>query len=207
MKYTIAIAAILGLMSARDVKNVWELRSVNDHAEESQVQKSYGDHSTKSANDRPPYRSWVAEEDTDSETESDEDVALNGDEEKEVDHSGEWYTAHEHGALGEEYKRLPPSNFAADSDDIFMRSMVEQYCLEGKNKDGSPNGNFMMNEAGARAASHEVLGTHKGMKGADLSSYLDTYFPRTWEHFDVNKSGKVEVSKMPQFMRFLASDQ
>jgi len=49
-----------------------------------------------------------------------------------------------------EYARVTPARFAADSDDIFMRSMIEQYALEGKNKDGSPNGQFWIDEAGAR---------------------------------------------------------
>ena len=87
-----------------------------------------------------------------------------------------------------------------------MRSMIGSYALEGDNG-GEPNGAFWMNEATARAAASEVLATHKGLKGAALSSYLDTYFPRTWSHFDVNRTGMVEVIKMPQFMRFLASDQ
>ena len=88
-----------------------------------------------------------------------------------------------------------------------MRSMCKTYALEGKNKDGSPNGNFVMDEATARAAASEVLETHKGIKGDEKKKYLDTYFPRTFAHFDVTKSGKIEVIKMPQFMRFLASDQ
>ena len=100
-----------------------------------------------------------------------------------------------------------PSYFSGDDDDLFMRSMIKTYALEGKNKDGSPNGSFMMDEATTRAASSEVLGTHKGMKGDALKKYLDTYFPRTFAHFDVTKGGKIEVIKMPQFMRFLASDQ
>ena len=31
--------------------------------------------------------------------------------------------------------------------------------------------------------------------------------PKAWGHFDVNRINEVEVQKMPQFMRFLASDQ
>jgi len=85
--------------------------------------------------------------------------------------------------------------------------MVATYALEGKNKDGSPNGQFWINEAGARQAAAEVLATHKKMKGAELDTYLKTYFARTWGHFDVNRTGKIEVVKMPQLMRFLASDQ
>ena len=64
-----------------------------------------------------------------------------------------------------------------------------------------------MNEATARSAAGEVLETHKGLKGDTLQKYLDTYFAKAWGHFDVNRTGMVEVIKMPQFMRFLASDQ
>jgi hypothetical protein len=205
MKYTLAVAAILGLVSAAEP--VWSLRSVNDHRTDSTVQKDYGDHSTNAANARPPYQSTVElESDSDSSDSSDSDVQL-GDED-EVDHSGEHFTAQQHDMLGGgEYKRVTPARFAADDDDIFMRSMIQQYANEGKNKDGSPNGSFWMGEAETRAAAREVLATHKKMTGAALDGYMAKYFPKAWAHFDVNRSGSVEVIKMPQVMRFLASDQ
>jgi len=111
------------------------------------------------------------------------------------------------GTLDKKYERVPPARFSADSDDLFMRSMIMKYAAEEKDDDGAPSGNFFLNEASARAASAEVLGSHKGLKGGDLKSYLDTYFPRTWAHFDVNKVGFIGVEVMPQFVRFLASDQ
>ena len=55
-------------------------------------------------------------------------------------------------------------------------------------------------------AGEEVLGTHRGLAGAELKAYMDTYFQRTWEHFDVNGAGSLDAIKMPQFMRMLASD-
>ena len=97
--------------------------------------------------------------------------------------------------------------FSADSDDVFMRSMIMNYAQEHKNFDGSPNGSFTMTEAAAGAAAREVLATHKGMSGAGLEDYMKTYWPRSWAHFDVNRGGSIEVIKMPQVMRFLASDQ
>jgi hypothetical protein len=58
-----------------------------------------------------------------------------------TDHSGEFFKASDSGQLhGGGYERVTTPRFSADSDDIFMRSMIEQYALEGKNKDGSPNG-------------------------------------------------------------------
>ena len=98
-----------------------------------------------------------------------------------------------------------------------MRSMIEQYAIEertqvtehddGLKTGGEPSGKFWMNEAGTRAAAREVLGTHKGLSGKLLDDYMETYFAKAWAHFDVNQSGEIEVIKMPQFMRFLCSDQ
>ena len=147
-------------------------------------------------------------DDDDADSSSSTKLQLEGDDES-SDHSGEFFEAREHGTgpLDKKYERVVPSHFAEASDDLFMRSMIKTYALEGKNKDGSPNGQFFMDEATTRAASSEVLETHKGLKGGAKNDYLKTYFPRTWAHFDVNKTGKVGVEVMPQFMRFLASDQ
>merc|ERR1719230_152515 len=213
MKYTLATAALLGLIQAnqQDTTTVWSLKSVNDHRDDQAFQKYFGDYQTDAANARPPYRSHAAVE-SQSETSSDssdseEDVQVRGDD-SESDHSKEFYNAWNAVKDEEEgYHRVIPAYFAGDGDDLFMRSMCKTYALEGKNKDGSPNGNFVMDEATTRAAASEVLETHKGLTGDAKKKYLDTYFPRTFAHFDVTKSGKLEVIKMPQFMRFLASDQ
>ena len=121
------------------------------------------------------------------------------------------------GAADGKYERVTTAHFSADSDDIFMRSMIGKYAQElrtdteklddGTKIGGEPTGKFVMNQANTLAAAKEVLGTHKGLSGDALGAYLDTYFAKAWAHFDVNQTGAVEVIKMPQFMRFLASDQ
>merc|ERR1712032_951531 len=112
------------------------------------------------------------------------------------------------GSLDAKYERVPPVRFSADSDDLFMSSMIMKYAAEEKDEDsGVPTGKFFMNEASARAAATEVVGSHKGLAGAELKGYISTYFPRTWAHFDVNGSGMIGVEVMPQFVRFIASDQ
>ena len=126
----------------------------------------------------------------------------------EPDHSGEVFQPGDHGELGAmAYERVTTARFAADSDDIFMRSMIEQYAQEHKNKDGSPNGVFTMSESSAMAAATESLVTNAKMDPATVSKYLATYWEKAWGHFDVNRTGSIEVIKMPQLMRFLASDQ
>jgi hypothetical protein len=117
-----------------------------------------------------------------------------------------------------DYIRQTPARFATENDDIFMRSMIQNYALEGKmcheDADGKPikstcipNGKFFMNARFAKVAAAEVLATHKGLAGAAGKDYLATYFDKAWGHFDVNRTGVIEVIKMPQFMRFLCSDQ
>merc|ERR1712048_1060055 len=123
------------------------------------------------------------------------------------DHSCEVFSPQQDGMLDKGYERAVTPRFDADTDDIFMRSMIKTYALEKKNYDGSPSGAFIMNEAGARAAAMEVLETHKGLSGAARDQYMATYFPKAWRHFYVNVTGAIGVIKMPQFMRFLCSDQ
>jgi hypothetical protein len=258
MKYTIAIAALLGLIQANEIYDA-PVNATQGFAEKKQMAKAESDEddddsdssdvqadsssSTKLQEDADSSSSTKLQEDADSSSstklqadsssstklqddadsssstklqESDDDddsssstkLQLEGDDES-SDHSGEFFEAREHGTgpLDKKYERVVPSHFAEASDDLFMRSMIKTYALEGKNKDGSPNGQFFMDEATTRAAASEVLETHKGLKGGAKNDYLKTYFPRTWAHFDVNKTGKVGVEVMPQFMRFLASDQ
>ena len=136
-------------------------------------------------------------------------IQLSKEKEKEVDHSDEFFEARENGTgpLDKKYERVPPEHFATGSDDLFMKSMIMNYAQEGKDKEGAPNGQFFMTEAQTKAAASEVLGSHKALDGPAKAEYLKTYFPRTWAHFDVNKAGMIGVESMPQFMRFLASDQ
>ena len=131
------------------------------------------------------------------------------DDKEEVDHSKEFFEAsQDHQFFGKlEYIRVPPAYFTDEGDDLFMKSMIMTYALEGKNKDGTPNNKFWMNEAQTRAAAAEVLDNNKHMERSARESWINTYFERTWAHFDVNKTGMVEVQVMPQLMRFLASDQ
>ena len=115
------------------------------------------------------------------------------------------------------YERQITPMFSQDTDDIFMRSMIKTYAHEEKSKvvehddgtktGGEPTGKFWMNQADALLAAKEVLATHKGLGGAALDQYIATFFNKSWGHFDVNQTGWIEVIKMPQFCRFLASDQ
>jgi hypothetical protein len=192
MKY-FAIAALVGLISAKDTTKVWELRSVLQHRDEAVLQKNFGDASTGRANSRPPMRSHLMTNQESSSSSSssseDEDLQLND------------------FRPGAPYDRVIPARFSADTDDLFMRSMLKNYAVEVADKDGVPTGVFIMDKPAARAAAVEILGTHKKMNAAAIEAYLNTYFEKAWGHFDVNKTGSIAVYRSAELMRFLCSDQ
>ena len=225
MKITIVVAALLAFITADQV-NAMQIykHQESKHAvakkaeiasESSDDKKSSSSSSSSSDGDKKPAakaklqtkkssKAKVAAKDSSSSSSSsDANVQL---EDEEVDHSGEFFAAGDigHGTLDKTYERVNPVKF---EDDMFMKSMVMTYAFETKNKAGDPAGAFRMNEATTRAAAMEVLATHKGMAGPALDAYMKEYFPRTWLHFDVNHAGMIGVEDMPQFMRFLASDQ
>ena len=197
MKFTIAVAALLATVAAE--RPVWGLRSVNDHRTDAGVQKEYGDASVAAANARNPQTSSLVQLESDSSDSdsSDDDLTMVGD-----------YMPGQSGKLGGGvYDRAVPARFSADSDDIFMRSVISSYAREGADKDGTPTGVFYLKESDSKALAGEVLATHKSIKGAALDAYLGSYWAKAWGHFDVNKTGSIPILYAPQLMRFLASDQ
>ena len=108
---------------------------------------------------------------------------------------------------GGAYDRVTPARFSADSDDIFMRSVIQNYAQEAGTKEGEPTGVFTLTESSARALAMEVLATHKDIKGAAQVEYLATYWAKAWGHFDVNRTGSIPILYAPGLMRFLMSDQ
>lgn len=90
------------------------------------------------------------------------------------------------------YKRSVPSQFTEESDDRLMHSLISKYSLESK-VDGAPSGKFYLDEAGMRAVSKEVIGTHFGFHGQKREKYLNEKFPGLWANADVNKQGWLDV--------------
>lgn len=101
------------------------------------------------------------------------------------------------------YKRVVPNRFSEERDDTLMRSLIQNYAIEMKDKDGKPSGHFFFDKAAAKDASTEVCKTHAPASAAQL---LGQNFEDTWKHFDVNNDGLVEVERMPQFLRYLTGN-
>jgi hypothetical protein len=51
-----------------------------------------------------------------------------------------------------------------------------------------------------------VVGKHKSLEGPALDKFMNQYFGRTWEHFDVNEANMLDALDMPAFMKYLCSD-
>merc|ERR1712216_232028 len=90
------------------------------------------------------------------------------------------------------YNRVTPNRFAGERDDGLMRSLINDYAVELKDKDGKPTGNFFLDQSGARDAYNEVLLNNSHFSASRAAGFMDEHFGATWEHFDVNKDGIVE---------------
>ena len=95
------------------------------------------------------------------------------------------------------YTRNVPARFSEERDDRLMNSLISKYAREVR-RDGHNTGHYFLNKDDARAAADEVIKNHK----ANITvENID--FDGTWNHFDVNHDGLVEVERMPQFLRYL----
>lgn len=108
---------------------------------------------------------------------------------------------------GKEYNRKFPEGFDEESPNKFVHHILREYALEEKDNKGSPTGNFFMNKKWTQVASKEVLTKFKKMDDAASEKYMNQYFGRTWEHFDVNEANRLDALDMPAFMKYLCSDQ
>lgn len=110
-------------------------------------------------------------------------------------------------ADGKEYQRQYPEEFNEDSPNKFMHHILVEFALEKKDDSGKPSGQFVMNKKWTQAAAKEVLMKHKKMDEAAAEKYMNQYFGRTWEHFDVNDDQMLDALDMPAFMKYMCSDQ
>lgn len=84
--------------------------------------------------------------------------------------------------------------------------MIGNYAHEAATDTGTPTGDFYMNFGAAKMGAYEVLRTHLGLEGQAAEDYLDEHLNKTFDHFDVNKEGKIEASRMFGFYRYLCDN-
>ena len=151
------------------------------------------------------------EVDSESDSESDSDGeyvnVMLGDDETYGDKT--YFAAGDQGMTpnGVEYVRTLPEQFNEESPNKFMKNVIENFALEEKTEKGQPSGTFKMDKKQSMALSKEVVGKQKKIQGKELDDYMNQYFGRTWEHFDVNNDQLIDATDMPGFEKYLLSDQ
>lgn len=98
------------------------------------------------------------------------------------------------------YSRVTPDHFSAGSDDLLMRSLIQNYALEGKVGNG-PTGQFYLDKNGVAAVAEEVVRSHLGYTGEKKQNFISTNLARCWKHFDVLKKNYLLVEEAPQFLK------
>ena len=127
----------------------------------------------------------------------------------EEDHSNEYFAAGEDGMspMGVDYIRVLPDQWNEESGNKFMTTIIKNFALEQKTKEGKPSGTFKMDKSQTKNAGAMLIQKYKKLEGKAMSDYMGQYFDRTWEHFDVNGEGFIDIADMPAFAKYLVSDQ
>ena len=88
-----------------------------------------------------------------------------------------------------------------------MTTIIKNFALEQKTKDGTASGTFKMGKKQTQDAARQIVQKYKKINGKELDDYMGQYFQRTWEHYDVNNEGTLDVLDMTAFMNYILSDQ
>jgi len=101
------------------------------------------------------------------------------------------------------YEREVPAKYDTD---LFMKSLVSNYAIEGKADDGSKNGKFFMTKDITLAACNEVVETHLGFKGEKKDAFIGQSFDKLWAHYDNLKEGFLDVDRAAVLIRSLVGE-
>ena len=63
-----------------------------------------------------------------------------------------------------------------------------------------------MDKTHSLAVAKELVSEHKNLTGKQLEEYVNLNFYDLWDHFDVNKTGLIEIERMSQFYKMLLKD-
>ena len=73
---------------------------------------------------------------------------------------------------GVEYVRVFPSQYDEDTENKFMRTVIDKFALEKKAEDGKPTGKFFMNKKLTQELGREVVEKSKNIHGKELDTYM-----------------------------------
>ena len=65
---------------------------------------------------------------------------------------------------------------------------------------------YWINQDSCLKVAKELLTEHKKLSGKEMDDYINFNFYELWDHFDVNKTGLVEIERMSQFYKMLLKD-
>lgn len=108
----------------------------------------------------------------------------------------------------EDYERQVPALWDTGSnDDLLVKSLIENYALEGRGDGGAPTGKFYLDQAQLYKAGEEVVRTHlSGLSPAGRKAYLDEHVPRIFKHMDITNQGYILATQGPQALRLLVGE-
>ena len=92
---------------------------------------------------------------------------------------------------------------SAAEDEDFMKSVFDQYKIQGKDKYGNPSEVDILTRDKAMQASLDIIMKWNDLPEQNANKYLADKFEKSWKKFDVNNAGFIDTTEAFQFERQL----
>ena len=179
MKYTLAIAALLGSASAVTISKHRNLVNLQE-ASEMEFRPNVVQQPWAAKPVKPEDRAKITKV-TDALTVNDDGSAY--------------------------YTRKMPVMYSEERDDRLMWSLIKQYSVEGvSGPEKKPNGHFFMMRKDMEKVAREVVQTHFGFTANKREFYLRDNLPKLWGYYDLLDEGFIEASKAHVLLHHLVKD-
>ena len=65
---------------------------------------------------------------------------------------------------------------------------------------------YWIDQKGAQNVAKQMATEYKKLSGKDLDDYMNAHFGETWDYYDVNRTGLIEIERMSSFYKQFLKD-
>ena len=96
-------------------------------------------------------------------------------------------------------------DYTGADNDTFMKEILEDFATRGEKTAGNPEGIQLTKWNGERAT-RKFVETALKIEGSVLDGWMNKYFEKAWNRYDVNKAGYLDGAMVATYLRSTLGD-
>jgi hypothetical protein len=96
-------------------------------------------------------------------------------------------------------------DYTGEDNDEFMHEIIEDFGTKEAKSPANPDGTVLTKWNGERATRKFVQVALK-LNDAALDGWMNKYFEKAWNRYDVNKAGTIQADMVPTYLRSTLGD-